>query len=745
MKFHDEQRSTTNNLYRIEINNFQSLGTSYPHISLMQRFEDGREQAVWVIPFSHETHDIGFYQLIDNNRFVVMSEKGRVKIYSISSREQIYHNRFTTHFNASATLSHDRASLHIHIEHESFDRQLVTLCLETLNVVSIIDLPSRIDSRSLYARGDGRVQIKFQARETDTDNELEESLCGVYCIDPYIGDAEKHIMVRTYGTPGRVPSLINESLDLMLLPAWQAPETAVDTNGNTSFLTSLTLYHLQTLEPVRTFPVWAIPERYLSMDAPGDIGIAAGLKREAKDEVYFEAQAQLLSCISNMFPAENADLAFWIQWGGDLFKKFSYSGQALSPYILATKRNRSDDSLDSVLIEELPDQFAEKALYEKDGKIYLKSHFDDKFHYLDVTVFEGADTDLLVNAVIRVEKTQAVSDVFLPDAVKAEFDRHRVSEVYAYSLYDQDQCLSALDRLIERTSDIEPLRLDDYLVVSIKNDLGYSLEENEIFEVAAQHPGGCEKVRKLIDNLLAYSRFNELYYNDDTPAFLNAVLALVKHCPKHIDTALEYMEKATHDNGSKVHSELIPVLIKAYQGTEYEKRMNEAVSKTGFSTESLPFIQVLDAKVNSLLHAPLWEFLETVGDYDDLLFVLAHAQTSFGLPEDLPETEETNVKAFWMNDQSAFIVCAFSDINEAVDYFKQLPLEVAEFAKVSQVTLFRHNPVGCPFETLEKASAIHLKAQAELASERWLIFNDFTNRNDDESLLGFDGYRVHAV
>ena len=98
-----------------------------------------------------------------------------------------------------------------------------------------------------------------------------------------------------------------------------------------------------------------------------------------------------------------------------------------------------------------------------------------------------------------------------------------------------------------------------------------------------------------------------------------------------------------------------------------------------------------------------------------------------------------------MNDQSAFIVCAFSDINEAVDYFKQLPLEVAEFAKVSQVTLFRHNPVGCPFETLEKASAIHLKAQAELASERWLIFNDFTNRNDDESLLGFDGYRVHAV
>jgi hypothetical protein len=748
MKFFTGQYSRANDFYRFETNNFNDLGTSYPYISVIKRFEDGREQTIWVIPFSHEAVRIQFCQLIDNSRFVVMSEYGRVKIYDIPNRKQIYHERLNTRFIPSATLSHNRGSLHVYTEDKDFNRQLITVCLETLDVVSTIDLPKLTIGDSLYAREDGGVQISFQSSEMNSDKELCEESWGVYCIDPYTGRAEKYLMDRIFGDHQSRLSVINETLDLMLLPAWKEPEIIVDANGTTSFQTSLSLYQLQTLEHVRTFPVWAIPEQYLSMDEPVDIGIAAGLKRKTKDEPYYEALEQLLSCISNIFPAENPDEALWIQWGEFVYKKFSYDGQALSPHILAGSKDKQTEPFDSVLIEELPSLISREALYEKDGKLYLALAFDGESYeirYIDLSEVEGVEPDRLVSAIIHVEEPQSVSDDFLPDAVKTEFDRHRVSEVNVSSLHDQGQCLSALDALIDRTGDIEPLRLDDYLVVSIKDDDGYGelREENELFNVAAQHPGGCEKVIQLVENLLAYPRFNELYYTDDTPAFMHAVLALVKHCPEHINTALKYLKRATHDKGSKINDELIPALIRAYQGTKYEEQMSQAVAKTGFSTENLPFIQVLDARVNALLHAPLWEFLECVGGYDDPLFVLAHSESTFRLPDDLPATDETYVKAFWLNDRSAFIICGFSDINDAIEYFDKLPLEIPEFAKVNQITLFRHNPIGQPFETLKKASFIHVKAQAEQGGDRWLIYNDFTDRNSDASWPGIDGYLTH--
>jgi hypothetical protein len=717
--------------YRVEANNLFRPDISYPYISVIELFEDGSENIVWITPFSHEEKDISFCGVFDKRKFAAINEDGRIKIFDIPTRKQIYHHHFKSHSGLYATFSYNKQLLHVCIDDENRDSYILTLGLSQLEIVSSIKLPGHIHLNFLYARSDGCLLTLYHRIVWGRgENEPVEMSQIIFCSDIATGETKEYLLEKTNAciTNSTLP-LVNEAQDLLLLPSWKEPEIINLANGEKAFQTYILAYRLQDLKLMRTIPTFAVPEKYLSEVDSEDTDVATALMRSPKDHIYYDALEKLLHCVCRIFPAEDSDNAFWVQWSTELFRKFDFKGNPLSPFIAsATDENQP---IESLLLNRFPNCHPHKAVFEKDGRIILRGFWENKQETFDVSHVNNRDLEQQVLVVERFEQIPPIGKDILSDAVMADFERHRVIEVLIYDLRIKNEYLGALNELVKRTEDIEPLPIDGHLIVAIKDDLGYLNNETKFFPMARNYPESGILVRQLVENVLSYDRFSELYFDDETPVFMHGALVLAENFPEHLDTVLKYLKLATHTEGCNLKTVLIPTLIKAYRGTAEEARVLAVCEEAGFREEELPFVRILDTKINTLSNAPLWEFLDNLGGYEQPYFVLAHSTDfSLKLPDTFPEAKETDVHLFPIDNRTVFLSGEFYELKDALEYLDNLHIEVPEFRKINQITLYHHNSLGCSFNTLEAVSTLHTRAQQQLASRNWVIHNDFSDYCD---------------
>ncbi|MDX1348571.1 MAG: hypothetical protein R3189_10040, partial [Thiomicrorhabdus chilensis] len=328
----------------------------------------------------------------------------------------------------------------------------------------------------------------------------------------------------------------------------------------------------------------------------------------------------------------------------------------------------------------------------------------------------------------------------VPEHVQKEFEAHRITIIDVdESSRSEVHLLAALDRAIERTRDISPLIVDDRLPFYFSLPGGYLRNEEQFFYYVIEFPKAGAKINQLVLNVLAFAGFERLKFQNNAPVFLEAAKLLGEYFPQYIDTALEYMRRAFQHHQTAVSGELIPALYNAYRFRPEFERIKTVCQKVGFREADVPFIRLSGEKVSLLTHSGLWNRVVSVGGYEQPYFIFIELIEG-QYPEDIKadEIENGSLDLFGVNETSLLIVGELSSVAEVNTFLKGLDGNLPER---SQITVYAHNPLSDPIETLSKLEVVRRKAETDLCSSSWFVFNDFTTQRP--IWPGVDGYNVY--
>ncbi|MFW5777493.1 MAG: hypothetical protein ACOCZB_09440, partial [Spirochaetota bacterium] len=212
------------------------------------------------------------------------------------------------------------------------------------------------------------------------------------------------------------------------------------------------------------------------------------------------------------------------------------------------------------------------------GHLVLSEH-DDPLMISLAGVDLDSPEELIPVTVQPIPQDQRIT-IVTPPGFATQIEEMGKVVVRVSNLSESASILEALDRMVELTQDIDALRDGWKLLFLVRDTKGRKWPDEKFFAEAVRVHGAGERIRRIIDNFVAYPDADQLYIHTEATALCYAVNALALSDDQWIDTALSYLAVMDFEHDVYCRETLIPNLIATYGETASGPRVRIGVAMT---------------------------------------------------------------------------------------------------------------------------------------------------------------------